>query len=215
MLRIRFSSKYCTVCNVLIDYVVFLARLLARASKKEELNITMDICFLGLSLLVRAIHGMKRIQERENNMNVLVLLSGEGRSISLGPIRLTVLEEGTRTHGAMAMAEFTVPPHVPGPFPHVHHAHEEGFYVLEGEIEFNVDGETLRAGMGSFVMVPIGVPHTFSNPGEHPARFLNTFTPPQYIHYFEEMSELMTTSGSLTREQRRAIMARYDTDVLE
>lgn len=86
--------------------------------------------------------------------------------------------------------------------------------MLEGELEFKVDGETIRAGIGSFVMVPIGVPHTFSNPGDNPARFLNTFTPPQYIRYFEEMSELVSKSGLPTPEQGRAIMARYDTDVL-
>ena len=147
-------------------------------------------------------------------MNAIVLQSGEGRSITMGPIHLTVLEDGTNTRGTMAIAEFTFPPHSPSPFPHVHHAHEEGFYVLEGELEFNVHGETIRASAGSFVMVPIGVPHTFSNPGENSARFLNTFTPPQYIHYFEEMSELVSRSGPPTLEQGRALMARYDTEVL-
>ena len=147
-------------------------------------------------------------------MNAIVLQQGEGRSISMGPIRLNVLEDGTSTRGTMAIAEFTFPPHSPSPFPHVHHAHEEGFYVLEGELEFKVDGEIVRASAGSFVMVPIGVPHTFSNPGNTPARFLNTFTPPQYISYFEEMSELVSKSGPPTPEQGKTIMARYDTEVL-
>ncbi len=86
--------------------------------------------------------------------------------------------------------------------------------MLEGDLEFKVDGETIHAGAGSFVLLPIGVPHTFSNPGDKPARFLNTFAPPQYIHYFEEMSELVSKSGPPTPEQGRALMARYDTDVL-
>ncbi len=148
-------------------------------------------------------------------MNAVLLRSGEGRSIIMGPIHLTVLEDGTSTRGTMAVAEFTFPPHSLSPFPHVHHAHEEGFYVLEGELEFKVDRETIRVGVGSFVMVPIGVPHTFSNPGDKPARFLNTIMPPQYIHYFEEMSELVSKSGLPSPEQGRAIMARYDTDVLD
>ena len=147
-------------------------------------------------------------------MNAIVLQSGEGRKIAMGPVRITVLEDGSSTRGTMAVAEFTFPPHSPSPFPHVHHAHEEGFYVLEGELEFKVGEETIRAGAGSFVMVPIGVPHTFSNPGNHPARFLNTFTPPKYISYFEEMSELVAKSGPPTPEQGRAIMARYDTEII-
>ena len=61
-------------------------------------------------------------------MNAIGLQPGEGRSIALGPIRLTVLEDGTSTRGTMAVAEFMFPPHAPSPFPHVHRAHEEGFY---------------------------------------------------------------------------------------
>jgi mannose-6-phosphate isomerase-like protein (cupin superfamily) len=133
----------------------------------------------------------------------------------MGPVRLVVLEDGTHTRDTLAIAELTFPPHSPSPFPHVHHAHEEGFYVLEGELEFKVDGSTIHAGVGDFVMAPIGVPHTFSNPGDVPARVLNTFTPPRYIHYFEEMSTLIATSGPITREQGRVLMARYDTEILE
>ena len=147
-------------------------------------------------------------------MSATVLQTGEGRSINMGPIRLAVLEDGSSTRGTMAIAEFTFPSHSPSPFPHIHHAHEEGFYVLEGELEFKVNGATISAGAGSFVMVPIGVPHTFSNPSDHPARFLNTFTPPQYIHYFEEMSELVSKSGPPTPGQGRAIMARYNTEIV-
>ena len=147
-------------------------------------------------------------------MNAIVLQSGQGRLITIGPIHVHILEDGTSTRGTMAIAEFTIPPHSPSPPPHVHRAHEEGFYVLEGELAFTVGEETIRASAGSFVMVPIGVPHTFSNPIDTLARFLNTFTPPHYIHYFEELSELVSTSGAPTLEQERAIMAHYDTDVL-
>ncbi len=147
-------------------------------------------------------------------MNAAIVKPGEGRAISMGPIRFAVLEDGTSTRGTMAIAESTYPSHSQSPFPHIHHAHEEGFYVLEGELEFNVDGEIVHVGAGSFVMIPIGVMHTFSNPGDKLARFLSTFTPPQYIHYFEEMSELVSKSGPPTLEQVRALMARYDTELV-
>ena len=50
------------------------------------------------------------------------------------------------------------------PPPHIHHAHEEGFYVLEGELELVVGTQTVRAGPGTCVMVPTGVAHTFRIP---------------------------------------------------
>ncbi|MDQ2904137.1 MAG: cupin domain-containing protein [Chloroflexota bacterium] len=143
-----------------------------------------------------------------------IVKPGERRTITIGPIRLTVLEDGTSTRGTMAVGEFTFPPQSLSPFPHIHHAHEEGFYVLEGELEFKVDGETIHAGAGSFVMVPIGVPHTFSNPGDHSARFLATFTPPLYIKYFEALSDLMQASVAPGPQQFAALMARYDTEVV-
>ena len=100
------------------------------------------------------------------------------------------------------------------PLPQIHHAHEEGFYFLEGELEFQVGTDTVRAGPGTFVLVPMGVLHTFSNPTEKPARFLATLTPPRYLHYFEEMSQLFQATASPSRQQRAEVMARYDTEVV-
>lgn len=138
---------------------------------------------------------------------------GEGRSIRIGSIRLEVKEDGTHTRGAMAMAEFEIPPRAPAPPPHVHRAHEEGFYVLEGELEFVIGEERMGLAKGSFILVPVGVPHTFANVGDTPAKFLNTFTPPDYINYFDEMAALVA-SGPLDPKMAGEIMARYDTEMV-
>jgi mannose-6-phosphate isomerase-like protein (cupin superfamily) len=154
-------------------------------------------------------------KKRKNSvMNIIVLSPGEGRTISLGPIQMVVQEDGTQTRGTLGVAEFTVPAHAPTPPPHLHHAHEEVFYVLEGELEFLAGAETVRASAGTFVMVPIGALHTFRNLTDRPARFLNTFTPPRYIHYFEEMSELLQAGVAPNSPQVTELMAHYDTEVI-
>ncbi len=147
-------------------------------------------------------------------MNAVILKPGEGRTIPLGPIHMVVQEDGTHTRGTLGVAEFEVPPHGPTPPPHIHHAHEEVFYVLEGELEFLAGVETVRASAGTFVMVPIGALHTFSNPTDRPARFLNTFTPPLYIGYFEEISKLIQAGVAPDSQQFTELMARYDTEVV-
>jgi quercetin dioxygenase-like cupin family protein len=147
-------------------------------------------------------------------MDAIVLKPGEGRMISLGPIRIWVQEDGTHTRGTQGVAEFEIPPHAPTPPPHIHHAHEEVFYVLDGELEFLVGKRTMRASTGTFVMVPIGALHTFSNPTEETARFLNTFTPSRYIHYFEEYSQLLQKDIPPTQQQLKDLMARYNTEVV-
>jgi quercetin dioxygenase-like cupin family protein len=47
--------------------------------------------------------------------------------------------------------------------------------VLEGELEFRLDGEVIRAGAGMSVVVPPGVAHEFTSVGS--ARFLNVHAP--------------------------------------
>jgi mannose-6-phosphate isomerase-like protein (cupin superfamily) len=147
-------------------------------------------------------------------MTVVILKPGEGHTLPLGPIAMVVQEDGTQTRGTLGIAEFAVPPHASTPPPHLHRSHEEGFYILEGELEFLAGTETVRAGQGTWVMVPIGTVHTFSNPTDKPARFLNTFTPPLYLGYFEEMSQLIQAGGALDPYQIAALMASYDTEVV-
>jgi len=64
-----------------------------------------------------------------------------------------------------------------GPDPHMHEIEVDSFYILEGELEFTLGDETVRAGPWSFVSAPPGVVHGFKNPGPGRARFLNFHTP--------------------------------------
>jgi quercetin dioxygenase-like cupin family protein len=66
-----------------------------------------------------------------------------------------------------------------GPDPHVHRGHTDSFYVLEGELQFEVGAalEPLRVGSGGFVAAPPNVLHTFVNEDDVDARFLNFHTP--------------------------------------
>jgi mannose-6-phosphate isomerase-like protein (cupin superfamily) len=64
-----------------------------------------------------------------------------------------------------------------GPGPHVHREHSDCFYVLEGELVFEVGGERAVVSAGGFVLVPPEVVHTFRNEGPASARFLNAHAP--------------------------------------
>jgi len=73
--------------------------------------------------------------------------------------------------------EFEVGPEYEGPGPHFHKEHVDSFYVLEGELEFTIEGNTIRAPAGTYVAAPPGVVHSFTNPGPGHARFLNIHAP--------------------------------------
>ncbi len=49
-----------------------------------------------------------------------------------------------------------------GPPPH-HHPWDEAFYVLEGEVEIAVENNTRTLGPGSYVHIPAGTVHAYTN----------------------------------------------------
>jgi mannose-6-phosphate isomerase-like protein (cupin superfamily) len=59
---------------------------------------------------------------------------------------------------------------------HVHHNEDETFWVLEGEIEFEIGGKKFEARPGTMLFGPRGVPHRYTV-RRGPARMLFLFTP--------------------------------------
>ena len=94
------------------------------------------------------------------------LLSGEERALRVKVSR-----------PELDVLEFEVGPGYEGPGPHFHKQHVDSFYVLEGELEFQIGDETVRAGPGTLVSAPPGAVHAFTNPGSGRARFLNIHAP--------------------------------------
>ena len=85
--------------------------------------------------------------------------------------------------GRMASWEAVIPPRL-GPPEHIHEREDEWFFVLEGEITFLVNGKKVVSKAGTSVFGPRGVPHTFSNLTETPARMLGMVTPGGFEEYF-------------------------------
>ena len=66
-----------------------------------------------------------------------------------------------------------------GAEPHVHREHTDAFYVLEGELTFELgpQSEKFRMGPGGYVAIPPRVGHSFANESEADARWLNLHAP--------------------------------------
>jgi mannose-6-phosphate isomerase-like protein (cupin superfamily) len=102
---------------------------------------------------------------------------------------ITLLTTAADTEGQLCQVEYKAPPRFAGPPPHWHANTTETFYVLEGVMTFQYEDRVLKAGPGSFVRIPPGVVHKFSNEEDVPARFLGTITPGGLEGYFRELSE--------------------------
>ena len=97
---------------------------------------------------------------------------------------------------------------------HVHRVQEETFYVVEGECNWQIGEETVRATPGTFVFIPPGVPHNIANETDKPARVIMTVSPPGHEHYFEELAKLTSTGAPPDPQAIGDLRRRYDTDQL-
>jgi quercetin dioxygenase-like cupin family protein len=115
---------------------------------------------------------------------------GEGATVRNplgGP--LTFKARGVDTHGALVAFESTVAPGE-GPPLHVHANEDEVFYVLEGTLRVKLESEVRAASAGSFLFIPRGLPHTWQNIGDTPARLFVMLTPAGLETFFERFAEL-------------------------
>ena len=71
-----------------------------------------------------------------------------------------------------------------GPPLHFHLAQEEWFYVMEGEVLFQVGEKRLQLKAGDSVLAPRMVPHAFAAVGATPVKMLIAFSPAGKMEQF-------------------------------
>ena len=142
----------------------------------------------------------------------VIRLPGEGKVVTLAGRPLTFLVTGADTKHT-SMFDWMLPAGFSTGL-HVHRVQEETFYVLEGECEWQIDGQTVHAKPGTYVFIPPGVPHNIANTSDKPARMIMTVSPPGHEHYFEELAKLAATGSRPDANIIAELRGRYDTDQL-
>jgi quercetin dioxygenase-like cupin family protein len=141
-------------------------------------------------------------------MEATVHRPGEGEQIG-GPTAVTIKATGIETEGSLYVGEVVAQPGFPGPPAHFHERLHDMFYVLDGTLTVRLGDQTAELPAGSFVCVPPGVVHTFSNPSETPVRFLNFNTPAGWEHYMRDLAAALA-NGTPSQEEIGRIASRYD-----
>ncbi len=113
--------------------------------------------------------------------DAIVTRPGEGDTVGPSVIKADCAE--------LSLLEFEVRPG-DGVGPHFHKAQSDSLYVLGGELEFHVGDDVIRGGVGTYVLAPPGVVHSFRNVGDEPARMLNLHTPGGFAQSRRELEEL-------------------------
>jgi len=106
---------------------------------------------------------------------------------------------------------------------HVHHHEDEGFWILEGSLTFEVGDKIIQAEAGMFLFGPKGVPHRYTVQ-KGPARLLFILAPSGFEAFIRETSEPAPSLGLPPQaetlpseeemEQLMPIMQKYGLEIL-
>jgi quercetin dioxygenase-like cupin family protein len=107
--------------------------------------------------------------------------------MSVPKLQTEVLLRSEESGGAISVIENVVPAGAAGPFLH-RHDFDEAFHMLEGELTFQVEDRLVDARAGDLAFAPRGVPHTFTNRSDAPARYVLVCTPAGFERYFARIA---------------------------
>jgi quercetin dioxygenase-like cupin family protein len=139
----------------------------------------------------------------------LIVPPGGGEQLTIrGGSTLQFKAVGATTGGALSLHERRVPAGGRRPPAHVHPDRTEAFWVLDGEAEFELDGDLVTATAGSFVLVPGGVAHTFGASGTAPAHLL-VLHAPALDDYFRDLAALWSGPQPPDQDTELQLMRRY------
>jgi quercetin dioxygenase-like cupin family protein len=127
---------------------------------------------------------------------------GETHSLGFSTILFKVLPR--ETSGGLFVIEHKNLGHG-GPPVHFHHSQEEWFYVMEGEVLFQVGDSQKRLSAGESLLGPRGIPHGFAGVGEKRAHMIIAFSPAGKMEAF--FREAAVPNGP---KMDAALFAKYD-----
>ena len=129
---------------------------------------------------------------QESKRKAVVVRPGEGRAYELGRMRAVFFVDGDEADGQYSISEWSIEAATAGPGAHSH-PDDHVFYVLEGTLRLEIDGQRQEAPRGSYAVIPGGVSHDFDNPGAEACRFISINLPagfeqmmPRLVDFFAD-----------------------------
>jgi quercetin dioxygenase-like cupin family protein len=115
----------------------------------------------------------------------VIMKKGEGEILSVLGADVRFLCEAAKTDRSFSLMEVTLPKDQ-GP-PRHDHPWDEAYYVLEGQVRFQLGDEEKIFSGGDFIYAPGGMVHGFQGAGEQPARVLVFDAPATAEGFFRDV----------------------------
>jgi quercetin dioxygenase-like cupin family protein len=123
--------------------------------------------------------------------------------------RARVLAEGADTGGAFGLVDMVEVQAGEMPPLHVHHAHDEGFYVMSGEVTLFTPGDEVTLRAGDFFLAPRQTPHTY-RVGDSLARWLIVSSPAGFESFVADVG----ARDEIGPEALTSLAAEHDIEIL-
>ncbi|MDQ2810380.1 MAG: cupin domain-containing protein [Actinomycetota bacterium] len=143
----------------------------------------------------------------------MVTAASAGDVLQFSPTELLNWKATLATTGAFDQLTLTAQPGHVGAPEHVHSGMEECFFVLDGAFRFKVADSIVIAERGTFLFVPRGTAHTWTNAIDLASTMLLTFIPGGMEPFFKEAAPLMHAEP-LDLEALTAVNTRHATTVV-
>lgn len=103
--------------------------------------------------------------------------------------RVRILIDADQTDGRFSLIDMIEVPAGHMPPLHVHHAEDEIFYVIAGEVTLYLADRRIECRPGDCVLAPRGVPHAY-RVGDRPARWLVMSSPAGFERFVGSVAAL-------------------------
>jgi len=124
------------------------------------------------------------------NPPVSIVRQDEGEVLNVLGVAVRFLCRAEDTHYAWSLMENVIPKDA-GPPLH-DHPWDEAYFVMAGEVEFQIGARRERVCAGDFVYAPGGTPHAFHGVSDTPARMLIFDAPAHAEAFFKEIDREVT-----------------------
>jgi quercetin dioxygenase-like cupin family protein len=153
------------------------------------------------------------------NEKAKIVGPSKGRHIAVVGDINTIIVSKEDTGGTYSFVEAKIFPGG-GPPPHIQTREYEGFYVIEGQVTFKVNGQTIVAKPGTFINIPPGVLHSFKNETNEIAKFVGVLSPggmeQLFVEVGIEVSDTNVKPPPFTKEQIQkfpSIASKYGVEI--
>lgn len=113
--------------------------------------------------------------------------------------KMTFLETWAETNGTKLKIDCVSPATAEREKSHFHPYQENRFTIHKGELHFTINGKHQLATVGDIVSIPKNIPHSFYNPGETDAQYIQEFFPALKIDSLFETFFVLARKGKLKK----------------